>query len=62
MEAETDYNSRLVFMLGGDSADVYIDNVELITTTFHVDPSVDLFPLKNGDFSDTSGEPWAHMQ
>ena len=59
MEAETDYNSRLVFMLGGDSADVYIDNVELITTTFHVDPSVDLFPLKNGDFSDTSGEPWA---
>ncbi|MCI3921007.1 carbohydrate binding domain-containing protein [Paenibacillus sp. TRM 82003] len=49
----TDANAQLVFRFGGDDADVYLNNVSLIRTTDNnVDYSnIDLFPLKNGDFS-----------
>lgn len=41
---ETDSNSQLIFYLGGDSADVYLDDIVLKT-------EVDMNPLQNGDFS-----------
>nr|WP_283094452.1 carbohydrate binding domain-containing protein [Paenibacillus sp. ATY16] len=48
----TDEEGQLVFGLGGNDADVAIDNVSLIrTTNNNFDfTGVDLFPLKNGDF------------
>jgi Beta-glucanase/Beta-glucan synthetase len=48
----TDEEGQLVFGLGGDNADVTIDNVSLIrTTNNNFDfTGVDIFPLKNGDF------------
>ena len=49
MEAATDNESQLVFMLGGNDKDVYIDDVSLISTTKNYS-GVDLYPLKNGDF------------
>ncbi|MBK1811249.1 carbohydrate binding domain-containing protein [Clostridium sp. YIM B02505] len=49
----TDTEGQLVFNLGGKNINVYLDNISLIrTTNNNVDYSViDLFPLKNGDFS-----------
>ena len=50
MEAATDLESQLVFLLGGGDGDVYIDDVLLVqTNTDYSD--VDFYPLKNGDFS-----------
>jgi beta-glucanase (GH16 family) len=50
MTDKTDLESQLVFMLGGNNSKVYIDDVSLIRTS--IDYSlVDLYPLKNGDFS-----------
>ncbi|HZG77846.1 MAG TPA: carbohydrate binding domain-containing protein, partial [Paenibacillus sp.] len=48
-----DANAQLVFRFGGNDADVYLTNVSIVRTTNHnVDYSgIDLFPLKNGDFS-----------
>jgi beta-glucanase (GH16 family) len=45
-----DLNSKLVFLLGGDNSDVYLDNVSLVKTTVDY-TGVDLFPLKNGTFA-----------
>jgi hypothetical protein len=49
----TDESAQLAFRFGGNDADVYLDNVSIVRTTNHnVDYSgIDLFPLKNGDFS-----------
>ncbi|GKU23474.1 carbohydrate binding domain-containing protein [Clostridium folliculivorans] len=49
----TDTEGQLVFNMGGTNVDVYLDNIKLIrTTNNNVDyTGVDLFPLKNGDFS-----------
>ncbi|GFZ31069.1 hypothetical protein CSC2_15950 [Clostridium zeae] len=49
----TDTEGQLAFNLGGTNVDVYLDNIKLIrTTNNNVDyTGVDLFPLKNGDFS-----------
>ncbi|MCL6456947.1 MAG: carbohydrate binding domain-containing protein [Gorillibacterium sp.] len=49
----TDTEGQLVFGLGGDNADVWLDDIKLIrTTNNNVDyTGVQLFPLKNGDFS-----------
>lgn len=50
MTDNTDLESQLVFMLGGNNSKVYIDDVSLIRTS--IDYSlVDLYPLKNGNFS-----------
>ena len=46
----TDLESKLVFMLGGNNSKVYLDNVKLVKTTIDYS-GVDLYPLKNGDFS-----------
>lgn len=52
MNNSTDPNSQVVFKLGGDNSEVYIDDVSLIQTSTSIDYSdVDLYPLKNGDFS-----------
>jgi len=50
MSADNDMESQLVFLLGGNNADVFIDDVELIQTTVDY-TGVELYPLKNGDFS-----------
>lgn len=50
MEAATDNESQLVFLLGGNDSDVYIDDVSLIKTTIDYS-QIDMYPLKNGDFS-----------
>ena len=49
MDAATDLESQLLFMLGGNNSDVYIDDVKLIKTSTDY-TGVTLFPLKNGDF------------
>lgn len=58
----SDTEGRLLFDLGGSDAAVTLDNVVLIRTTNHnVDyTGVELFPLKNGDFSSglTAWEPF----
>jgi beta-glucanase (GH16 family) len=50
MKNNTDLESQLVFMLGGNTSKVYIDDVSLIKTTVDY-TGVELYPLKNGDFS-----------
>ncbi|MDP4089212.1 MAG: carbohydrate binding domain-containing protein, partial [Bacillota bacterium] len=50
MAGNTDLESKLVFMLGGTASKVYIDNVKLIKTTVDY-TGVDIYPLKNGNFS-----------
>jgi len=50
MNEETDLESQLVFELGGSDADVYIDAVSLKQTSIDYS-SIDVYPLKNGDFS-----------
>ncbi len=48
----SDEYSQITFKLGGQEGDVYLDNVKLIRTSEYIDYSdVDLYPLKNGDFS-----------
>ena len=50
MEAATDLESQLAFLLGGNNADVYIDDVLLVRTSgdySNIDPT----PLENGNFS-----------
>ncbi|WP_339207823.1 carbohydrate binding domain-containing protein [Paenibacillus sp. FSL K6-3182] len=49
----TDEEAQLEFLLGGSNAGVQLDNIKLIrTTNLNVDfTGVELFPLKNGDFS-----------
>lgn len=46
----TDLESNLVFLLGGNENDVYLDDVKLLKTTIDY-TEVDLYPLRNGDFS-----------
>ncbi|MBY6038368.1 carbohydrate binding domain-containing protein [Fictibacillus nanhaiensis] len=47
----SDYNSQLIFFLGGHSADVYLDDIVLKKLTNIPDyNNVDMIPLKNGDF------------
>ena len=49
----TDENGQFVFNFGGQTADVYLDDVRLIKTSDDVDyGNIDLFPLKNGSFND----------
>jgi beta-glucanase (GH16 family) len=48
----SDKFSQLLFKLGGQGGDVYLDNIRLIRTSEYIDyDQVDLQPLKNGDFS-----------
>jgi beta-glucanase (GH16 family) len=49
----TDVEGQLIFNLGAENEDVYMDNVKLIrTTNKNVDyTGIDLFPLKNGNFA-----------
>ena len=49
MTNSTDLEARLAFMLGGNKADVFIDNVKLINNTIDY-TGVVLYPLKNGTF------------
>ncbi|WP_160691242.1 carbohydrate binding domain-containing protein [Clostridium sp. C2-6-12] len=52
-EGKTDINSITEFIMGNADGKVYIDDVELIRTTnnnVNYD-GVDLYPIKNGDFS-----------
>ncbi|MCP3029841.1 carbohydrate binding domain-containing protein [Halobacillus sp. A1] len=44
-------NGQLTFMVGGQSGDVYLDNVKMLQTS----SEMDLYPLKNGDFSSGLG-------
>lgn len=49
---KTDVDGEFVILLGGDNADVTLDNISIFRTTNNVDYSgVDIFPLENGDFS-----------
>jgi len=50
MGALADMQAQLIFMMGGNNADVFIDDVSLITTTKDY-TGVDLYPVKNGDFA-----------
>ncbi len=48
----SDVDGQLFFRLGGQSGDIYLDNAKLIQTSEYIDYSqVDLYPLKNGEFS-----------
>lgn len=49
--------SQLIFYLGGQPGQVYLDNIRLERTSVHIDPDVVLFPLKNGKFHGGL-EPW----
>lgn len=47
----SDLDGQLIFNMGGDAANVYMDDVRLDQTSSYVDYSdVDLSPLTNGDF------------
>jgi beta-glucanase (GH16 family) len=51
-EEISDSNGQLVFNLGGSDADVYLDDVVLIRTSDRIDyGDIDLYPLKNGTFT-----------
>lgn len=59
MNAASDPESQLIFMLGGNNSDVYIDDVSIIRTTIDYS-NIDMYPMKNGDFSNglVSWENW----
>lgn len=50
MQADTDMESQLAFLLGGSNADVFIDDVLLVKTSADYS-DIDPKPLQNGDFS-----------
>lgn len=51
-EGVTDTESQLIFNLGGQGENVYLDDVVLLKTTDKIDyGQVDMYPLKNGQFS-----------
>mgnify|MGYP005829176547 CR=1 FL=1 len=47
LPADADPEAQLSFKLGGQTGDVYLDDVRLVPES----PPVDMHPLKNGDFS-----------
>jgi beta-glucanase (GH16 family) len=49
MSSDSDIDSQLVFKLGGNNNDVYIDDVSLFKGIDY--SQINLYPLKNGDFS-----------
>lgn len=51
MEGDTDTEAQLIFMLGGDNADVYVDDVSL-TATDEIDPGLEL--INDRAFDDTA--------
>lgn len=52
-EDVSDSEARVVFNFGGEDGDVYLDDVVLLKTSNTPDyGDIDLYPLKNGDFSD----------
>ena len=52
-ENVSDSEARVVFNFGGEDGDVYLDDVVLLKTSNIPDyGNIDLYPLKNGDFSD----------
>ncbi|GIW48808.1 MAG: hypothetical protein KatS3mg079_284 [Caloramator sp.] len=52
MQYESDFESQIVFKLGGNNSNVYIDDVKLIKTSNPIDyANIEIYPLKNGDFS-----------
>ncbi len=67
MEVDTDREAQLIFMLGGNNEDVYIDDVSL-TTDVIIDPNIDL--IEDGTFDDTTeigyddaaATTWKHWQ
>lgn len=65
MEQPTDVNGQLVFLLGGEQADVYVDDVKMIRLTNHNIGELalsDQFPVKNGDFSNGKTGWSEHVQ
>ncbi|SHN24063.1 carbohydrate binding domain-containing protein [Gracilibacillus kekensis] len=63
MNDSTDVEGQFVVQLGGNNANVTIDNVKVIRTTNNIDfDGIDVFPLDNGDFSDgqTFWETYVH--
>ncbi|MBC8059390.1 MAG: carbohydrate binding domain-containing protein [Clostridiaceae bacterium] len=49
MNKPTDSEAQIIFKLGGDNNDVYMDDVTLTSSINY--SLVDIYPLKNGDFS-----------
>ncbi|MCM3598267.1 carbohydrate binding domain-containing protein [Metabacillus idriensis] len=48
----SDLEGQLIFNMGGAKGDVFLDDIVLLKTTDKIDyGNIDLFPLKNGDFS-----------
>ncbi|MBS4195233.1 carbohydrate binding domain-containing protein [Lederbergia citri] len=60
----TDVKGQLVFYLGGNNNNVYLDDVKLIRLTNKNDQLTlnDIFPLKNGDFSNGLEHWTKHIQ
>ncbi|MBT2662838.1 carbohydrate binding domain-containing protein [Bacillus sp. ISL-45] len=57
-EEISDSEAQIVFNLGSGTGDVYLDDVVLLKTSNIPDyGNIDLYPLKNGDFSDGIS-PW----
>ncbi|MBT2679986.1 carbohydrate binding domain-containing protein [Bacillus sp. ISL-35] len=60
----SDSEAKLVFSFGGGDGDVYLDDVVLLKTSNIPDyGDIDLYPLKNGDFTDglSSWENYVHF-
>jgi beta-glucanase (GH16 family) len=52
-EETSDSEAQIVFNLGSGEGDIYLDDVVLLKTSDKPDyGNIDLFPLKNGDFTD----------
>lgn len=53
VEDLSDQEAQIVFNLGGANADVYVDDVVMLKTSDKPDyENIDLYPLKNGSFTD----------
>lgn len=60
----TDTSGQLVFFLGGDASNVFLDDVSMFRLTDHSGELTfdDIFPLKNGDFSNGLAYWEGHVQ
>ncbi|MCJ8009432.1 carbohydrate binding domain-containing protein [Lederbergia wuyishanensis] len=64
MPDTTDIKGKLAFLLGGNNGNIYLDDVKLIRLTNNNDQLTldDIFPLKNGDFSNGLENWTKHIQ
>ncbi|UOE93544.1 carbohydrate binding domain-containing protein [Alkalihalobacillus sp. LMS39] len=64
MPQRTDIEGQLVFYLGGNNYDVYLDNINMVRlTNNNAKLSLDdIFPLKNGDFANGMNDWVSHVQ